>query len=441
MNPPRTALLVALLLLPKLGLSGPALAQEPALSFDQVIELALQGPSVRLAELQLEQTREELTALSGFLSVNASTGYRRSLREESHSFDPVTINATLHIVPYGPGFDAEVQAGQRLIQAELALRDARADVVVGATQRYATALRNSQEVTLAAAELAYARAVLEATSEQVDAGAAGPAQQLGAELTVREAEHRLSSASRALTGALEALGNLLGLEVPAVLGEPPTATLPVGTDLQARTGLRSDVLNAELSFAQAERSVAGAIRDALPSGSLNLSYSSTENGQNLRLGAGFDTRSFQPSLGLSFDPDVPGADGSSFSLEVSIQMTLDTGTPAALQAANLAVAAARHRLEQVRSAAGLDIAERRRALADAEAALRLSQSRLELRQLDLEAAATRRELGLVGPLELTRAELDLEAARLASSRARDSLIVSLLRYAQSLALDPLEVLP
>ena len=441
MNPPRTALLLALLLLPKLGLSGSALAQGLALSFDQAIELALQGPSVRLAELQLEQTREELTALSGLLSVNASAGYSRSLREDSHNFDPVTINATLNIVPYGPGFDAEVQAGQKLIQAELALRDARAGVVVDATQRYATALRNSQEVTLAAAELAYARAVLEATSEQVDAGAAGPAQQLAAELTVREAEHRLSSAARALTGALEALGNLLGAEVPAVLGEPPTATLPVGTNLQARTGRRSDVLNAELNLAQAERSVAAAIRDALPSGSLNLSYSSTENGQNLRLGAGFDTRSFQPSLGLSFDPDVPGADGSSFSLEVSIQVTLDTGTPAALQAANLAVAATQHRLEQVRSAAGLDIAERKRSLADAEAALRLSQSRLELLQLDLEAAATRRELGLVGPLELTRAELDLEAARLASSRARDSLTLSLLRYAQSLALDPLEVLP
>ena len=138
---------------------------------------------------------------------------------------------------------------------------------------------------------------------------------------------------------------------------------------------------------------------------------------------------------------MPGADGSSFSLEVSIQLTLDTGTPAALQAANLAVAAAQHRLEQVRSAAGLDIAERKRALAEAEAALRLSRSRLELLQLDLEAAATRRELGLVGPLELTRAELDLEAARLGSSRARDSLTLSLLRYAQSLALDPLEVLP
>ena len=55
---------------------------------------------------------------------------------------------------------------------------------------------------------------------------------------------------------------------------------------------------------------------------------------------------------------MPGADGSSFSLEVSIQVTLDTGTPAALQAANLAVEAARQRLEQVRSAAGLDIAER-----------------------------------------------------------------------------------
>lgn len=438
MNPPRTALLLAALLL---ELAGSALAQGPALSFDQVIELALQGPSVRLAELQLEQAREELAALSGLLSVNASAGYSRSLREDGHNFNPITINATLNIVPYGPGFDAEVQAGQRLIQAELALRDARAGVVVDATQRYATALRNSQEVTLAAAELASARAVLEATSEQVDAGAAGPAQQLAAELTVREAEHRLSSAARALTGALEALGNLLGVEVPAVLGELPTATLPVGTDLQARIGQRSDVRNAKLNLAQAERSVAAAIRDTLPSGSLNLSYSSTENGQNLKLGAGFDTRSFQPNLGLSFDPDVPGADGSSFSLEVSIQLTLDTGTPAALQAANLTVAAARHRLEQVRSAAGLDIAERKRALDDAEAALRLSRSRLELLQLDLEAAATRRELGLVGPLELTRAELDLEAARLASSRARDSLTLSLLRYAQSLALDPLEVLP
>lgn len=438
MNSPRTALLLAALLL---ELAGSALAQGPALSFDQVIELALQGPSVRLAELQLEQTREELAALSGLFSVNASAGYRRSLREDSHNFNPITINATLNIIPYGPGFDAEVQAGQRLIQAELALGDARADVVVDATQRYATALRSSQEVTLAAAELAYARAVLEATSEQVDAGAAGPSQQLGAELTVREAEHRLSAAARALTGALEALGNLLGVEVSAVLGEPPTATLPVGIDPQARTGQRSDVLNAKLNLAQAERSVAAAIRDALPSGSLNLSYSSTENGQNLKLGAGFDTRSFQPNLGLSFDPDVPGADGSSFSLEVSIQLTLDTGTPAALQAANLAVATARQRLEQVRSAAGLDIAERKRALADAEAALRLGQSRLELLQLDLEAAATRRELGLVGPLELTRAELDVKAARLGSSRARDSLTLSLLRYAQSLALDPLEVLP
>lgn len=221
------------------------------------------------------------------------------------------------------------------------------------------------------------------------------------------------------------------------------ATPPV--DDLGRLAERSDILAARLALADAELTAAGTLRDNLPSGNLSLSYARQRGEQRLGFGGGFDTRSFQPSLSLSFDPDatptsnLPDATSSSWRLGISARVPLDAALPAALQAAALAVEQASLQLTLAIARAELELNNRQREVEAAEATLDLSEQLLAQSHLVAQDTEARYALGLVSSLERDQAELSAAEAELAAARARDSVLLARLALAAALALDPLEI--
>ncbi len=123
-----------------------------------------------------------------------------------------------------------------------------------------------------------------------------------------------------------------------------------------------------------------------------------------------------------------------------MQVPLNSAVTAALDAARLNRDTAVQQLERTLALAGLDIENRDRSHQAASASVALSASLRGQRRQDLANARERLELGLIGPLEVDRAELDLLDAELREDRARDNALLALLRLLDSLALNPLEVL-
>ena len=439
------------LLLAALGLAllPLGLAQAPAaLSLDEVLELSLASPQVRLTEAGVAQAQAQLAVAGSLVSATLAAGYTQTIDFEgdgdSGSFDPITLNATFNVIPFGPSNDAVVRAGWDLERAQLTLEEARRGAVIEGVQGYLGALRAAQGLTLAEAEVAFAERSLEATVLRVQAGTVNQNQQRSAEVALEQARLDRSDARRSELDALASLANLLGVAVPGVAGEPgPARTVPP-YQMDAQLAARGDVIRVQLMVAQAQQSLDSGVRDVLPSGSFDLSYSLANDAHRASLGASFDTRSFQPSVALSYDPDsggtAPGQQQNGLALEIRVQVPLNSAVTAALDAARLNRDTAVQQLERTLALAGLDIENRDRSHQAASASAALNASLRGQRRQDLAIARERLELGLIGPLEVDRAELDLLDAELREARARDNALLALLRLLDSLALNPLEVL-
>lgn len=437
-----------------LALAG--LAQAAPLDFNDALTLALAGPSLEVAGLQLALAQKQLEIAASPVTAELSGGYSATWgvldapglpapqRLDERGFDPFALTAAFNVVPFGPRYDQVQRARLNVLRAEQALRDERARLALEVTRHFLGALRAEQQLVLAERQLALAEESLAATKVRQEAGAATSAQLLQAELAVRRALHEVAEAERAKAQALASLSLSVGSTVSAVAGDVPMVVAPATDDL-GRLAERGDVLAARLALAEAELTAAAALRDNLPSGSVSLSYLRQQGEQRLGVGAGFDTRGYQPSLSVTFDPsaaptgNLPDAVASSVRLGISARIPLDSALPAALEAAALAVEQAALQLMLTIARAELELASRQRELAAAEAGLALSEALLaQSRQLAQETSA-RYELGLVSVLERDQAELGVLEAELATARARDAVLLARLALIIALALDPLEV--
>ncbi len=433
-----------------------AFAQEAPLSFEDALSQALKSPNVILAQSQLELAKRQLAVASSLISAEISAGYSASWGElnapslsepqslDDSGFDPLTLNATLNVIPFGPNYERIQRARYGLTQAQKTLEDERTNAVIDVTQRYLTALRARQEEDVEALNVELALLELEAVSARLEVGAANEAQVLQAEIALSQAENDLATARRESVQVLASLSLALGMPLSAVAGEPPTSKTPeLSTELALDR--RSDVINARLAVAEAELNAASTLRENLPSGSFNIDYVSSSDTQSFSLGAGFDTRSFQPSLssGLDFDYENPGAppeaSSQSLSLRLGLRIPLDVALSDALAAARLSVEQSQQREAQTLELAKLDIDNQQSSLQAAEAGLALAQKLLTQSEQAAKDAEQRFELGLTTVLDLKRAELSAAEAALNYDRSRDIVLLARLQLAKALAMNPFEV--
>jgi outer membrane protein len=439
-----------------------AWAQGSPLTFQATLQRALSSPSVSIAQSQLDLAQEQLQVASSPLSAQFSTGYTKTWRSltadnlpqprslNSSDVAPLKLSASLNVIPYGPSHDQLVQAQWGVVKARAALRDAKATALLAVAQQYLSALRAAQTVTIKQQALSYAHAALTAVKLQVQLGGASDAQLLAAQLAVTQAENDLAAAKRAQAAALASLSLTLGVSVSAVAGEPPESHDPaIPADLTSVLAERSDVLGAELAVLNARQNADSVLFKNLTSGSLSVSYKTGDRQHSFGLGASFDTRSFEPGVSLSYDPDsgvfsnldtsLQHPSGQSFSVSLGLKIPLNTALPAALEAARLSVKAAQQQLAQARASAKLSLESAQQQLAAAREALTLSRQILKQSQQALATARKRLKLGLISKLEVNGAQQDAAQARLSYAQAKDKLLLARMQLAQALAHSPLEV--
>ncbi len=467
-------------------LAGAQGAGDP-LGFEEALALALESPTVALAETNLDFARRQLEVVASPLSAQLSGGYTRTRGAlESPTFpeaedlstsglDPLALTTTLNVVPFGPRYDSAQRARWGVLRAESALRDARTDALLDASNRFLAALRAAQTVALRRSEVEQAATTLEATRERLGAGAATDFEVAQAEVALSGARSDLAEAERSEVQALSSLSLTLGVSVAAVApgesavdgaegpeaqvqdettqpaGEPNLSVDPLldpSTDPTDFLLNRSDVQEARLNVLEQELTARATLRDNLPGGSLSLGYTRNVNTRALQVGAAYSTvgpDGYQPALSFSYDPNAQSlldeveARSSSVSVSLDVSIPLDIRLSAALRAARLNVEASRMQAERVLELARLEAAGAQNNLAAASASLEVAGELLEQSRAALEAAQRRFELGLISPLELSQAQLDAAEAALTYARAEDALLTARLDLARALALDPMEV--
>lgn len=431
----------------------PAAQPATTLGYAEAVRLADDGPTVRLATRALELAERQLAIASAPVRGELSAGYRWTSGERdlgvgepvdltSQGYDAVALTLTTPVLGLGPAGDAIARARADLTRAQADVDAARRAALIDVTGAFQNALRARTALTLAEAEVELAALERRAAELRAEAGAATDAElaRLGS------AEARLRNAARAAAFEVEASQRALEL----ALGTPvaaPTGPLPSPEALLEQVGDpawegRSDVLAAVLGLAESERTAAATLRDQVPSLGVRVAHSSGDAERSLSVAAAFDTRTLQPSLSLSYDPDtgVPGVPdgGSSRSLTVGVtlRVPLDPSVGSAVAAARIARERAEAQLELARARAELDVERRAFELTAALADAELARASADLARADLAIAEARHASGALSELALARARLDARRAELDADRAADAARLTALRLLDALATDP-----
>lgn len=420
-----------------------------ALNFQQALQLAQKSPKVQLAQLKLEQAQRQLTIASSPVSAAVSSGY--SYGTAGGDVSPISLSASLNVIPYGPAAERVQQARWAVQQARLDAQTARATALTTVAQDYLGALRAAQNETLQTRAVKLAQQSLNVAKAQRQAGTATSADVLQAQITLQTAQNDLATATRTYQQALGTLSLDLGREVKAVAGEPGASTNPPGADLDgealdARLEQRSDVYSAKIAALEAQQSAADTLRNNLPSATLSTGYSTASANAQFKTGASLSTgggSAFQPTISLSYDPDyhTQGAVGpqQNFQVGISLSVPLDPSLPATLEASKLTVQGSQLAAKSALAQARLEVQTDRNALAAAQASATQSQALLTQSQQSAADAQAQYKLGLLTRLQVQQA-LQAEAeAKLNLAKAQDQVLLARMALAQALALDPLEV--
>lgn len=430
-----------------LSLSVSVTAHAETLTFEQTMTLVAQSPAVRSAAQNAELERRGRNVARSPVRLSLGSGVRGSSgfggpdeTEAGVTFDPVTLAATLNVVPVGPNATAAERADAGVRLAETATTDALQDTLLSAAEQHLSALRNADRTAVLQAQIETARFALAGVQARLRAGAAGEDELLAAQLALAGAESDLATALRQGAEILGTLALTLGVDVSGVRGPVPAGAALGPYNLGARLERRSDVQEATAAVREAERAAADARFGTLPTGTLGVGYSGSAGGQNVTLGAAIGSESgFQPSLSASYQPfgDAinDSAPRSGFSASLSVSITLDPATPTVLETAALRVAQARADLGNVRALARLEVLSREREHAAASASLELAARQLELGNRLLAGVQARFELGLVAPLELKQAQGAQLEAQGARDMAQDAVLLARLRLARALAIE------
>jgi len=441
---PLAALLLAVLLL---GMSG---AQ--GLGYDEALRLADASPTVRLAERALEIARRQLAVASAPVRGELGGGYRWTQGErdlgagvvvdlDDDGFDPFTLALTFPTVGVGQGADAVARARADVERAVAELAAVRRTARVDVTQAFQRTLRAREALELARADLSLAE--LEAAAGELRrlAGAATDAELARLALGIERARAAADAAARELSAAERFLALLVGGPADAPVGPLPDPR--AWSAARAGEGeRRPDVLGSRLQVAETDRAAASALREQLPSGTLTLAAGFASAERNLQLGAGVDTRNWQPTVNLSYDPDsgLPGPTGEarsrSLTVALAVRVPLNPAVFDAIAIADLGRERAAAQLDLTRARAELDADQRRAEFDSALANADLAAAAADLARAEHELAELRFAAGALSELALRRSALDALRGALDADRALDNARVAALRWLDALADGP-----
>lgn len=413
-----------------------------SLSFAQALKAVLQAPAVATASADLAIANSRLAARQAAVHASVSVGSSANLALAGDTTISASVSgsATFDVLPYGPSQDALERAQASVARASATLADTTRSTRVSVATEYLTALRASQEVALQQEALTLADANLQAAQARNQAGAASDADVLSAQIDVASATDDLATAKRDARKALAALSQTLGIQVTAVAGDPAVSLDTSRLAANATLDDRSDVVGATLDVASAELDLQAARRDAGISASATLSFATSTNDAGITLSTSFDTSTLQPSAGATLTVGANGSASTSLGASVGVTIPLDSSSGATLRAYQQAVTVAEQQLTSTRNAAAVEIADARRNLQGEQAQLELQTQLVAQADATLTRTKVRYDLGLVSVLDVQNASLTLHQAQLARDRADDATLVAGLQLAQSMAIDPMELL-
>ncbi len=451
---PPTANPVAFAVAAALWLGGVAFAQPLApLAYTEALRLAEEGPTVQLAQRALDLAERQLAVTATPLRGELSAGYRWTSGErdpgvgdpidlDDQGYDPIGLSLSFPVLGLGPAGDAIARARADVVRARAELAAAHRAARIEATTSFQNALRARRALALALAEADLAALELRAAELRAAAGAATPAEVARFAAT----EARARNAIAAATFEVEAADRALALALGGPAGEPggalPDPAALVAQAPEAAWASRSDVLAARLQVAEIDRTADATLRDQLPSVGFSVASTSGDADRSLQWGASFDTRTLQPSVSLSYDPDsgVPGVgtDGTSrsWTVGVALRVPLDPTVGSALAAARIGRERARVQLELAQARAELDVDRRAFEFESASAEAELARAAADRAHADLAVAEARFASGSISELAIARARLDADRAELDADRAHDGARLAALRLLDALAIDP-----
>ena len=426
------------------------------LTLEATIAGALEGPDVRLARLLMTQAEAAAASAGAVLSGTLRTGAQASWSAgpdpaTSAELQPLSAQVTLNLVPYGPTFYSAERAREAAGDATEALEAAALQAALSAAERWWAAERAGRELAQARARVEAAERALQATLVQVEAGTAGAGAAVDAELALLQARLDATAAAADEAAALVAVEQVTGAPAPAVAARDEdlldaatawcaTLQLPVDAELRSAADASARMRSAEAALRQALEAAERARRNAGPTASLSTSVSVSGESGRASLGAGIDTRSYQPSLELSVDPWSARPEAASATLSLSVTLPLGAASTAEIERADLTVALERERLASARTQAQLEFEATRRVVEQAAGQLQLALERLALRELQHQAVEVRAAAGTVAPLDLARSHRDLDEAELALARALDAARIAQARLGLDLGRTPFAAL-
>lgn len=440
---------VAVALAAALWSPTPAHAQVPLPAFDPVALAALPdgSGSVALATLQAERARLAAVAAGAVFSGTLRTGVDATWRAEDAgptapagwdtSLGAITLSTQWYVVPAGPTHDAARRAARAYGLALDASADARRDALLDALERIVALERLHAQEALAEARLDLARRTRDVVAEQVTTGTATPNALAEAELAVIQAEGEVAAVRADAAAARRAFERAFGSDVETVwapAGDPLAALASLAAadaspapssfgvpleEIEAAVARSARVAEATRALDDAVTALDRARREAGVTASVSARVTATGDAGRYALGAGWDSRSLQPSADLSLDPWNDAPTQTTLTFGASVSLPLGAATAAGVGQAEVDEALALERLQQAWAAAALDLENLLRAVDQAERASALATDRLAIRATALVSARVRADLGALSPLDLRRAELDALDAALAVARAQD----------------------
>ncbi|MFN2321683.1 MAG: TolC family protein [Trueperaceae bacterium] len=451
---PTTATPVAFAVAAALWLGGVALAQSTTpLEYAEALRLADSGPTVQLALRALELAERQLAVTATPVRGELSAGYRWTSGERDpgvgdpidlndQGYDPIGLSLSFPALGLGPAGDAIARARADVVRAQSERAAAQRAARIEATNAFQNALRARRALALARAEADLTALESRAAELRAAAGAATAAEVARFATTEARARNAVAATAFEVEAADRALALVLGGPAGEPVGALPDPAALVAQAPEAAWARRSDVLAARLQVAETDRTADATLRDQLPSVGFSVASTSGDADRSLQWGASFDTRTLQPSVSLSYDPDsgVPGVgvDGTSRSLTVGValRVPLDPTVGSALAAARIGRERALAQLELAQARAELDVDRRAFEFESASADAELAHAAAEQARADLAVREARFASGSISELAIARARLDADRAELDAGRAGDGARLAALRLLDALAIDP-----
>jgi outer membrane protein TolC len=271
------AAVTALLIAAPLGAQAPAI---PRVGFDEAVRQALEknpsvaqaATSIARAEALLEQaravTRPTVSAGIGNVLIDHARGFAGGVTQPQ---DQVTLSAEVSMPVLAPSrWAAVAQARDQIDVSTGSVAQVRQQIAVAAAQAYLAVIAGRREVDVEERALENARAHLDYARKRLEGGAGTQLNQLRAAQSVSSEEARLENTRLALRRAQEALGVLMASSGPIDAGAEPAFEVPAAADESSWLTARPDVRVQTAVIHAAERVVADAWKDWMPTASLSF---------------------------------------------------------------------------------------------------------------------------------------------------------------------------